>query len=79
VLQCGIEFMLGWCVANFMKLKINKTNVSYCVYTMSDYCIVCTDIIEKLGVIVYMKLHFHQHADDIFSQSAKILRFILSI
>ena len=62
-----------------MKLKINKTNASYCVYKMSDYCIICTDIIEKLGVIVYMKLHFHRHADDIFFQSVKTLGFILSI
>jgi hypothetical protein len=88
LLQSDISHTQGWCSANYLKLKISKTrvnaftrktNVLYYSYKICDSFITRADTIKELGVQLDSKLHFHAHADYIFSQSVRMLGLIRTV
>jgi hypothetical protein len=85
LLQSDVNSMKGWCIANYMKLKMSKTRViSFSRKTkvlIYDYkicrsSITWTDSINDLGVFIYAKLYFHDRVNYIFSHCS--ITFIFS-
>jgi hypothetical protein len=84
-LQSDIDFVQGWCTANFMKLNINKTRVIFFSrktntliydYKLCQSSITRTNSIKDLGVFIDSKLRFHDYVDCIFSQCIKLLGLV---
>jgi hypothetical protein len=81
VLQSDINSLCGWCAANHIKVKTNKTGVVTFTsknnaisnnYKLCDKCVTRTHSIKDLGILLDIKL-FHHHVDYVFSQSLKML------
>jgi hypothetical protein len=86
--QSDINSIQGWCIANYIKLNISKTNViptsiktnvlNY-DYKLCQSCINRTDSIKDLGLYIDNKLHFHDHINYIFSQRIKLLGLVRNL
>jgi hypothetical protein len=65
--QSDIDLVQKWCIQNFMKINIlktniisftHKTNTIHFNYFLSDLLIVRTDCVNDPGVMLDSKLHF---------------------
>jgi hypothetical protein len=84
-LQSNIDFVQGWCTANFMKLNISKTrvistsrktNTFIYDYKFCQSSVTRTDSIKGLGVFIDSNLRFHNHVDYLFSECIKLLGLV---
>jgi hypothetical protein len=82
LLQSDINSVSDWSTANSMRLNIaetrvvsytRKTNFLNYEYPFCHATITRTSSIKDLGVIFDSKLHFHTHADYVFSECIKLL------
>jgi hypothetical protein len=63
-----------WDLILLKRLYKKKQIFKFCRATITR-----TSSIKELGLISDSKLHFHKHADDVFSECIKLLGLILSI
>jgi hypothetical protein len=85
LLQSDIDTVQKWCIENYMKINIFKTNIIYFVrktngihfnYSVGDLLIVRTDCVKYLRVMLDSKLHFHRDVDYLHFQALKLLGLI---
>jgi hypothetical protein len=90
VLYCSLDIysVQGWCIANCMKLNINRTkvitfsrkiNVLIYEYKRCHSSISRSYSIKDMGVVIDAGLHFHGHTNYIFSQCVKLLGIVHGI
>jgi hypothetical protein len=85
LLQSDIDSVQKWCIENYMKINIFKTdmisftrksNSIHFNYFLCDLLIVRTDCVKDLGVLLDSKLNFHRRVDNSQSQALKLLGLI---
>jgi hypothetical protein len=88
LLQSDINSVKKWCIENYMKINVFKTNIIPFTgatksipfnYFLGDVLILRTDSVKYLGVMLNSKLHFHLHVDSLHSLTLKLLRLICFI
>jgi hypothetical protein len=58
---------------------VDETNSIHFYYCVRDVSILSTECIKDLDVMLDSKLHFHRHADDVYSQTLRMLALISHI
>jgi hypothetical protein len=85
LLQPNIGYVQRWCIENYMKINIFKTNINsftrktnsgHFNYFGGDLLIIWTDCIKDLGIMLDSKLHFHCHIAHLHSWALKLLWLI---
>lgn len=86
ILQRDIDELHRWCMANKLKININKcvvmsfsrsTSWTPAIYHLNQHQLVEVTSVKDLGVMVDNKFNFTKHIDKITSQACRTLRFIL--
>jgi hypothetical protein len=72
LLQSDIDSVQKWCIENYLKINIFKTNtisftgetnIIHFNYFLGYLIIVWTDCVKDLRVMLDSKLRFHRHVD----------------
>lgn len=86
-LQKDIDTIYDWCLANNLRLNINKcyvmsytrrreVNLQYFNYNINGSSLIKVNAIRDLGVIFDSKLTFERHFQNIVNSACKVLGFI---
>jgi hypothetical protein len=82
LLESGIKSVQGWCTASYTKVSISKTkvisfsrktNILIHDYKFRHISVSRSASVKDLGLFIYIKFHFHNHFNHIFSHCIKLL------